>query len=447
MLDLGSREPARMRSFVLEAAAAAGTLACIVVPRIGPLVVIGISIALSGLLIWQNIAREDLRQGARRSLLRPEIPFIAWVFVACIWAVEPGSALLKALFLAVLILHAVVLSQYAHQIEQRDIEALSRGLLAGFILGGLYLGVEITTRDGIARFVLTYLPELDRGIAKHGTAKDGVILKMTGAHITRVSVVLSLLACPAVLAATLYTKGLTRWLSYAAVVAVSLVIFFHPYSQSQTAQLAILVVVGSLLLAIASPTLARWVMMAGFSAWLALVVPASLAMFSAELHKSKELFNSARARVIIWNYTAEQVLENPILGVGTNSTRYIDEARTKPAETPKDLVVAPATRAHPHNIYLQIWYELGIVGVVAFGILGISLLLKTSVLPQPAAAFAIAHFAICMTVIAPTYGLWQNWFQSAIVLSVLALIAMTQRVRMAEPRPEIAARQSLPQPG
>ena len=35
--------------------------------------------------------------------------------------------------------------------------------------------------------------------------------------------------------------------------------------------------------------------------------------------------------------------------------------------------------------------------------------------------FAIGHFAICMTVIAFTYGIWQNWFQAAIVLSTLAL--------------------------
>jgi O-antigen ligase len=130
--------------------------------------------------------------------------------------------------------------------------------------------------------------------------------------------------------------------------------------------------------------------------------------------------------VIIWNYTAEKVLDHPILGVGTNSTRYLDEARTLQEKMkPNDGVAAAATRAHPHNIYLQIWYELGAVGVLAFGILGVSLLLRTALLPETAVAFGLAHFALCMAALAPAYGLWQNWFQSALVLSILALLAVS----------------------
>ena len=34
---------------------------------------------------------------------------------------------------------------------------------------------------------------------------------------------------------------------------------------------------------------------------------------------------------------------------------------------------------------------------------------------------ATAHFAVCATVVGPSYGMWQNWLQSAIVASILAL--------------------------
>jgi O-antigen ligase len=92
----------------------------------------------------------------------------------------------------------------------------------------------------------------------------------------------------------------------------------------------------------------------------------------------------------------------------------------------KKLVVEAQTRAHPHNIYLHIWYELGVIGVLTFALLGLSLLLKTDQLPKRSRIFAIGHFAICMTVIAFTYGLWQNWFQAAIVLSTLALVLVAR---------------------
>src|SRR4029079_3691260 len=47
-----------------------------------------------------------------------------------------------------------------------------------------------------------------------------------------------------------------------------------------------------------------------------LVLPLDFLVFKAGLHQADWLPTSARARIIIWEYTAEQVLKRPLLGIG-----------------------------------------------------------------------------------------------------------------------------------
>lgn len=407
---------------VLLVSAAAATAFCIIVPRIGPLVIAAITLLLSVLVFWRDVQHQGWPSALKATLVRPETPFLAWIIIACLWSVTPMAAFPKALFLVALIVHAIVLVRSFPDIGQPAIDAISKGLLVGFIVGGAYLLVEIVSWDLIGRTVLTYFPDLDRGITKHGTMRDGILTRISGAHMTRVAAVFTLLWCPAVLAISLYTKGVVKWACWAAIVVISVVILLHPHSRSQTAQLALLVGLLFTSVAAVSPRLAKWGAGACFAGALAFVVPICMAMYAANLHENEDLFRSARARIIIWNFTSERILENPVFGVGTYSTRYLDEQRPKVVkDAGKKLVVEAQTRAHPHNIYLHVWYELGAVGVLAFGLLGLSLLLRTDRLPKVSRIFAIGHFAICMTVIAFTYGIWQNWFQAAIVLSTLAL--------------------------
>ncbi len=408
---------------VLTGSVAVVTLLCMVVPRVGPLVVAALAIAVGGAFLVREFLRNDWRKVLRTVLLRPEMAFPIWTLVACLWAVAPSAALAKAIFLLVLVAHVIVLARHTQDLDENLVADVSRGLLLGFVLGALYLFVEITLRDSIGRWVLTHFPFLDRGLAKHGKMSGGVVTSVSGAHMTRVSAVFCLLWCPAVLAAVLYTKGAVKWLVIAVTAAVTLTVLAHQHSHSQTAELALFVGIVLLAVATLAPTVGRWIAGAAFTGVLFFIVPLSLAMFAAKLHENPDLFKSARARVVIWNYTAERVLENPVLGIGTNSTRYLDEGRSQEAKAQqKNLVVAAQTRAHPHNVYLQVWYELGIIGVLAFAVLGLSLLRRIEQLPKRTLAFAIGHFGVCSVVIASTYGLWQNWFQSSIVLSILLLI-------------------------
>lgn len=412
-------------TFLITALSSIAVVACFIFPRIAPLVLAGSTAALSIVYLLSSSWNAGKQQSLRHYLLRPEIPFLAWVFVACLWSASPWDGFLKAAFLAALVLSAIVLSEALPSLNASVVEALAKGLLIGFLIGAIFICIEIATRDGIRRFVLEYFPDLERGLAKHGTIRNGIIQKVSGAYITRATTVYCLLWCPAILAATLYARGFAKWLCYAAIAGSAIVIIFHPHTQSQTAQLALLVVSVVLAVSLLVPKLALWGVGAGFAGLVFFIVPAALAMFAAGLHEKPDVFGSAKARIIIWNYTAERILEKPILGVGTNSTRYLDEARPKEDKVkPDNLFVVPETRAHPHNVYLQIWYELGLVGAIAFATLGLSLLRRISALPRAIMPYAVTHFAMCVAILTPTYGMWQNWFQSIVVVSMLTLMGL-----------------------
>ena len=423
-LGLASAGRPPERPVILTAAAAFATLFCVAVPRIGPLVVVSLSLLVAIFVLADEIRRGEGRARISELLLRPESIFVAWVLAACLWAYAPLKALGEAVLLALFILHLLFLPRVLERLEAVQIQAIARGILIGFLLAGVFVCYEIWMRDAIVRFVLTYFPQLERGLPRHGTIQDGQVVRMGGNISTRSSAVLVLFWCPAVLAATLYTRGRVRLLSFLAIAAMSLIVLLHPNTESQSAQLVLVIAAVTLGLALGLPKLAPWLVGAALACNLFLIVPASIALFRADMHLSPSLFPSAQARVIIWNYTSERVLENPILGVGSNSTRYLDEDRVKRGEVtvPPGYVAAPQTRAHPHNVYLQIWYELGIVGVLAFAVLGFSVLRRITTLPEPSRALALTHAAACMTVIVSTYGMWQAWFQAASVMSIGAFL-------------------------
>lgn len=427
------------RPALIAAGAALATLSCIAMPRVAPLVVVSITTPFAAHLLFRT-ADQLGAPSWKRLLLSPMTPFVAWALIACLWSANPEAAALKALFLGVLILHAFVLAGHIDAADAQLIAAAARGILIGFLIAGSYVVLEILTDDAITRFTLTHLPWLERELVaddgagiRHSRIREGEIVSRSISHITRATTTLCLFLAPAALAAMLYTKGIARWLCYGAIVAMLAILLFHSDTDSQTAQLAAGVALVSLAVALAAPKLARWGIGAGFASLLFLAVPASIAMFSAELHKDPDLFRSARARIIIWNYTAEQILQNPILGVGTHSSGALHEEHAKEGiETPEGFIVAPTIQSHPHNVYLEVWYELGLIGALAFALLGFSLLRYSSFLPRRSEPFALAHFAACMTILAPSYSMWQSWFQAAIALSVLALLFVAGRTVGAE---------------
>lgn len=118
--------------------------------------------------------------------------------------------------------------------------------------------------------------------------------------------------------------------------------------------------------------------------------------------------SSSRARVAIAQSFGAAVAQAPWIGSGYGmSARF--------AEVPAAQVLEPEMRAmlavgHPHNSFLQIWAELGLVGAVLGALVGFLALRAAAALPRLLFATALGVFGAMVAVMFVEHGAWQGWW-------------------------------------
>ena len=80
-------------------------------------------------------------------------------------------------------------------------------------------------------------------------------------------------------------------------------------------------------------------------------------------------------RRVIWSFSKENVLKEPLFGNGFYSSRKLGESNEI---TNQDNIKLPAIPLHPHNTTIQIWLELGLIGIALYFILLVSIVNKIS---------------------------------------------------------------------
>jgi exopolysaccharide production protein ExoQ len=155
-------------------------------------------------------------------------------------------------------------------------------------------------------------------------------------------------------------------------------------------------------------------------------IPAMEWLYSLNLIDRGTLPFSFLHRIEIWHYASNLVFERPLFGWGLDSSRSIAD-KIVLERNGYEFAVLPI---HPHNAFLQVWLELGLVGV-GFGIaIGLTILGGIRDLPRPSQPVALAAFAGSMAMLSVAYGVWQIWWLGALILSMLMIhvLARTSRV-------------------
>jgi len=137
--------------------------------------------------------------------------------------------------------------------------------------------------------------------------------------------------------------------------------------------------------------------------------------------------NSAVHRLLIWDFAAERIAERPVLGWGMESSRTIPGGAGKPDPAMLDEfgVTSDAARAwfqytqlmplHPHNLALQVWLELGVVGALLMALL---LAMVAWHLPNAAGC---GVFAAALVIAMLSYGAWQYWWVAGLLLAAVTV--------------------------
>ena len=129
-------------------------------------------------------------------------------------------------------------------------------------------------------------------------------------------------------------------------------------------------------------------------------------------------------RMDYWSFAIDWIGDKPLRGWGLDASRMF----------------GPGIKLHPHNGPLQIWLELGVIGVAAAVILWAGLFLKlerrTPDLGASAGAAAAVSYLTFATV---SFGVWQEWW---LALGALAVVAAASVQRLASRAAEAGRRQT-----
>lgn len=130
-------------------------------------------------------------------------------------------------------------------------------------------------------------------------------------------------------------------------------------------------------------------------------------------------------RFIIWEFASQKGFEKPITGWGFDSAYSVPGAKDV---VPITIVDREAIRevkiqhipSHTHNFIMQIWLELGGIGIALSCILFVIFIdKKIQNLSQTQSAVFISLIAMLATVGGLAYGLWQSQWISTILLGFI----------------------------
>lgn len=192
---------------------------------------------------------------------------------------------------------------------------------------------------------------------------------------------------------------------------------------------ALAIVIGSITYGLAQwiPRSVTRLVFAGLACF-ALSAPVLMTSFvTVENFQSKglEISRAVKQRLEIWQYSSELILERPILGHGFDTSRDIGNEGFMIEGT--NWAALPL---HPHNAILQIWLELGMVGVIAVCIIMWELWrnLERKIESGQEIAVLLAVFSAIATISLISFGVWQYWW-----IAAWALIAGAAKLIQLEP--------------
>ena len=393
----------------------AGRLLAVVLFLFGPLIyaaplsaatVLPVATLVAGTIAWRQAGLAWGRIG--RSLV-PWLPLFALMLASAFWALDGAAALTLAGRLILVIALGMALVHWCHGLASARLARLLPALAYGLMLANVLVLADIKLDGALSR--LGHAPRANLDFITYygrGATVHAILLVPLGWGLWR---------------------GGARWLAIAqAAVAAVCILATHDLS----AKLALAGALGGGLLTLAVPQL-RWALLA-LVALVALGLPL---VFPVQLGQAQECWmfankKSALHRIYIWDFVTDRIADKPLFGWGLDAARRMpggqDTVTLGAGCTDAAPVVGQKLPLHPHNAILQTWLELGGAGIVlGFGALIVTLGRIYAGRRRTVAAVLVAESVAGTLVALVSYGVWQEWFLSALMLAAgVSALALRQ---------------------
>ncbi|MBX9683641.1 MAG: O-antigen ligase family protein [Hyphomicrobium sp.] len=280
--------------------------------------------------------------------------FFALAVLSSLWAKQPLAAISESAYGTAIVIATCFFVHFFLTEDRTNSFHIAEGAWVGFCAGLLYMFFELQTDQSFKLWLYNFLELTPKDVSPPGNFEwgaDGRLLAIAPRDLTKNLISLPILVWPCCLAmrATVPQKYFLP-LALAMFLLMSLIVFT---SNHETSMVALVLSAAGFLLVIRfhdfafAFTKTVWILCCLFA------VPGALLLYQLGMQDARLLPPSAQHRVIIWNYSAERILEQPIFGHGVRTMKSIceDNIEKKCVTKMRDPIIA-----HSHNAFLQTWY-------------------------------------------------------------------------------------------
>jgi O-antigen ligase len=133
-------------------------------------------------------------------------------------------------------------------------------------------------------------------------------------------------------------------------------------------------------------------------------------------------------RLLVWEYVGNQIHNKPLLGFGAGTSRLIGQNIILKIPN-SNQEIKGGIPLHPHNNFLEIWLELGLLGIIIMSIVwikiiqyGINIRKESYILGTGVCSSIVTIFIISNL----SFGVFQAWWMSSIGLTFLVIFQSTK---------------------
>ena len=338
-----------------------------------------------------------------------EITLILWVMVSCLWSINFANSFFSAVKFSTEFLLGILLIGNITKLDTNR-EKLERILIASLLASGIIFFIESLT-GGKASIAFKELIQ----------KKEAQVFLLH--NLDRGMALLTLVSWVVI---SIFLKGGNR--------AAAFLLYFAlleglSFSDNLAALVAHFIAGGVFLLT--RLTILRNPKILSF---LLLISSLSMIIFAFKINplkiseKNEVLPISAKHRLFIWNFVAKNSKEYPLLGIGFNSSKKFPVTDSQIIELfGQKLHPLPL---HPHNNILQVYFELGAIGLILYlslackylGIIGKNYK-TTSSRNKDLICSLYACFSVYFIIAMISYNVWQSWWLFS-ALWIAALYSM-----------------------
>lgn len=340
---------------------------------------------------------------------------VAYAAISAAWAQRPLASIGWVAGAALAALASGMTARAMLQEPRRNALHIGEGLWVGMLAGLLYLFIEALSGQAIKLqlFNLLHLKAAHLKPPHHFQWSGNRLVWISPMDLTRsiAPVPLFLWASLLAIRGTLLPRSAMMW-AWGTFAFALVTVFVAP---NETAKASLLVGAAIFAFACYSPKWSGRLLQTGWVMACLAIVPISLALYRANLHNATWVQPTAQHRIIIWNRTAEETMKAPVLGIGAGMAywNYDDNADVKEGEKHRRY------SRDAHSVFLQTWFELGVVGAALLCLFGLAVLRRLQRLSPVIIPYGFATFASSATMLASSWGMWRQWFMYMFAFAVV----------------------------